>query len=266
MIFLELIEAVVLGLIQGVVEWLPVSSEGINSLIMVNFFGRTLLDAALYSIWLHTGTLFAAVVYFRRDVYRLARNFPAYVKNPRNGTQENRITTFLIVSTAFTGLVGLPMLLFGIQKASISGAAATALIGILLIITGILQKWSRGSCEKGDITTVDSALVGGLQAFSVLPGISRSGITVSVLLLREYEARSALKLSFLMSIPAVLVAQIGIVLLGRITIDAYSIVSVVISFVFGLLTIGILMEIAGKINFGNFCIFLGLLSLGAALV
>jgi undecaprenyl-diphosphatase len=253
-------------MVQGIFEWLPVSSEGINSLLMVNFFGKDLFEAAVYSIWLHTGTLFAALIYFRDDVLKILRNFPNYIKNPKNGTRENRITTFLIISTALTGIVGLPLLLFGIEKANINGATATAFIGILLIFTGLLQKYSKGATVGKSITKADSALVGALQGFSVFPGISRSGITVSALLLRNYDARSALKLSFLLSIPTVLLAEVGLAVLGKIAIDAYSLLAMVIAFVFGLLTINALMKIAGEINFGNFCVFLGVLSLGAALV
>jgi undecaprenyl-diphosphatase len=263
---LEFLEAVVLGMVQGIVEWLPISSEGINSMIMVNFFGKTLAEATVYSIWLHTGTLLAAIIYFRAELLKLLKNFPSFVKNPKEGTDENRLTTFLIVSTVLTGIIGLPILLFGVEKANVSGGAATAFIGLLLIFTGLLQKYSRKSSEKSDITLKDSALVGSLQAFSVLPGISRSGITTSVLLLRKYEAHDALKLSFLMSIPAVFVAEVGLALLGRMAFEAYSLLAVTISFVFGLLTIGILMKIAGRINFGNFCIFLGLLSLAVVFV
>ncbi len=253
-------------MVQGVSEWLPISSEGINSLIMVNFFGKTLADAVVYSIWLHTGTVLAAVVYFRDEILKLLENFPLYVKNPKKDTDENHLTTFLIASTALTGIIGLPLLLLGIGRANFSGEMATAFIGLLLIFTGLLQKYSRRPSGEGDITLKDSALVGSLQAFSVLPGISRSGITTSVLLLRKHEARSALKLSFLMSIPAVFAAEVGLALLGKLTIDAYSLLAVAISFVFGLLTIGILMEIADRVNFGNFCILLGLLSLAAVLV
>lgn len=233
---------------------------------MVNFFGRGLADAVAYSIWLHTGTLLAATVYFRAEVLKLLGNLPSYVKDPRKGTDDNRLTTFLIVSTALTGVIGLPIILFGIDKADFSGGVATAFIGILLIFTGLLQKYSRGPSGKRVITLKDSALVGGLQAFSALPGISRSGITMSALLLRKYDAHSALKLSFLMSIPAVFTAEVGLALLDKITIDAYSLLAVFVSFVFGLLTIGVLMGIAGRVNFGNFCIFLGLLSLAAAVV
>lgn len=263
---MEFIEAVVLGVVQGVFEWLPVSSEGINSLIMVNFFGRGLEEAVVYSIWLHTGTLFAAVAYFRKDVRKLTGNIKTYIKNPKKDTKENNLTTFLIISTIMTGIIGLPLLLFGIDNANISGAAATALIGILLIFTGLLQKYSKRAFEKKDVTPIDSALAGGFQAFSLFPGISRSGITVSVLLLRKYDTRSALKLSFLMSIPAVLVAEVGLALLGKITLDLYSLISVAISFIFGLFTIDFLLKIGGKINFGNFCIFLGVLSITAVLL
>jgi undecaprenyl-diphosphatase len=262
----EFLEAIVLGMVQGVLEWLPISSEGINSLIMVNLFGKTFAEAAVYSIWLHAGTLLAAVIYFREEVLKLLKNLPLYVKSPKKDTDENRLTTFLIVSTALTGIVGLPILLLGVERANVSGASATAFIGLLLILTGLLQKYSRRHSLKRSVTLEDSALVGSLQAFSVLPGISRSGITMSGLLLRKYEAHDALKLSFLMSIPAVLIAEVGLALLGKIIINAYSLLAVTISFVFGLLTIGILMEIAGRVNFGNFCIFLGLLSFAAVLV
>ena len=250
-----------LGIFQGIVEWLPLSSEGINSLIMVNFCGKSLAEAAFYSIWLHTGTLLAAIIYFRAELVGLLRNVPSYIKNPKSDTGKNRLTTFLIVSTVLTGIIGLPILLFGISNANVSGGAATAFIGILLIFTGLLQKYSKNSFEKKEITLLDSALLGILQAFSVLPGISRSGITTSTLLLRKYDARSALKLSFLMSIPAVFVAEVGLGALDMIVVDVYSMLSVAISFIVGLLSIGILMNVAHKINFGNFCIFLGILSL-----
>ncbi len=227
---------------------------------MVNFFGRSFSEAALYSIWLHTGTLLSATVYFRGELLNLVENLPAYVKNPKKDTYENRITTFMLASTVLSAIIGLPVLLIGLDKADFSGKSATALIGFLLIFTGLLQKYSKRSTKKREITLKDGMVVGTAQAFSALPGISRSGITTSTLLLRRYDAKSALRLSFLMSIPAVLAAEVGLAILGKITIEASSFIAVAISFAIGLLTIGILMDLAGRINFGNFCIILGLLS------
>ena len=67
---LTFIEAVILGIVQGISEWLPISSEGMTSLIMINFFGKSLAEALPMSIWLHVGTMFAACVFLRKDLIR----------------------------------------------------------------------------------------------------------------------------------------------------------------------------------------------------
>ena len=114
---MNLIEPILLGIIQGVTEWLPVSSEGISSLVMMNFFGKSLSESVFLSIWLHTGTLLAALIYFRKDVWNLVKNLPKY---SFRGNEYNDLTTFLIISTLFTGLVGAPLLLLGLEKIEIS--------------------------------------------------------------------------------------------------------------------------------------------------
>lgn len=260
---MELIEAVILGIVQGVTEWLPVSSEGVNSLIMVKFFGRGLVDAVSIAVWLHAGTLLAATVYFRSEIGKILENVPPYLKNVRADSYYSKITSFLIISTFVTGIVGLPVLLLGLTKIDFSGELATAFIGVLLIITGVIQKYVKKPVSGKEVKLVDSIIVGCAQAFSILPGLSRSGLTVSALLLRKYRAEDALKLSFLMSIPAVLFVEIGLGLLKKIVFDAYTLLAVALSFAFGLLTIGWLMRISKELNFGNFCIFLGLLSIAS---
>ena len=107
----------------------------------------------------------------------------------------------------------------------------------------------------------DSVLLGIVQGFAAFPGLSRSGLTLSALIFRGFEMTRAIKLSFLMSIPAVLAAEIGLVLSGDVTYDAGAISGVVAAFVFGLLTIGVLLKIATRVAFWQFCIFLGVLSL-----
>ena len=255
---MNLIEPILLGIIQGITEWLPVSSEGISSLVMMNFFGKSLSESVFLSIWLHTGTLLAALIYFRKDVWNLVKNLPKY---SFRGNEYNDLTTFLIISTLFTGLVGAPLLLLGLEKIEISLNFAMVLIGIFLIITGLVQKF--GKKKKGlkrNPKINDSVIVGLIQGFAVLPGLSRSGLTISALLFRKYEAKSALKLSFLMSIPAVLVAEVGLGLLGRINFNTYSLVAISFSFIFGLATIEALMKVARKIDFSWFCLILGFLA------
>lgn len=258
---MNLIEPILLGSVQGITEWLPISSEGISSLLMMNFFGKTLSEAVFLSIWFHTGTLLAALVYFRRDIIGIIRNVPAYFKNPRGMKGYNGLTSFLVVSTLLTGVLGAPILLLGLDKITFSGGHTMAFIGFLLIVTGLVQRFGKKGGLNKELKIKDALLAGIFQAFSVLPGLSRSGLTTSVLLFEKYEPKNALKLSFLMSIPAVLVAELGLGLLGKISFDLYSAIGILFSFLFGLVTIGTLMKVAKKVDFSWFCIFLGLVSL-----
>ncbi|MBW6462474.1 MAG: undecaprenyl-diphosphate phosphatase [DPANN group archaeon] len=265
---LTLLEAVVLGIVQGIAEWLPISSEGMTSLIMINFFGKSISDALPMSIWLHIGTMLAAIVFLRKDVMAIVRNLPGYVKKQSFESNVNATTTFLIITTFLTGVVGLPMIVFAIGSGgAFSGKVATAFIGLFLIVTGVLQRKAKGGVGLlKRINNVDSIIVGIAQGFSAIPGISRSGITVSALLFRGFTAEKALRLSFLMSVPAVFVAEVGLGVMGLLVFDVNSIVALLFSFVFGFLTIGALFKVAGKIDFSWFCIILGALSVFAFFV
>lgn len=260
---MNLFEPVLLGVLQGITEWLPVSSEGVSSLVMMNLFGKSLSEAVFLSLWLHTGTLLAALVYFREDVAGILKNLPSYARNFKSTKGFNGITTFLVLATILTGLIGAPLLLFGLNELNVSLNFAMALVGALLIITGLLQKFTVRTGLRKEPGIRDSVITGIVQGFSVLPGLSRSGLTTSILLFRKYRAKDALRLSFLMSIPAILAAEIGLGVLGKINFDLYSGIAVFFAFVTGLATIKFLMKTAERINFGWFCIFLGLISIMA---
>jgi len=267
---MDFLEAVVLALIQGITEWLPISSEGVSSLFMINFFNMNLVDAVFLSGWLHTGTLLAAVLYFWSDVKAILKNLPNYIRNPRNSEGFSGLTNFLLISTFLTALIGAPLVLFGLESLdamNFGGHAAMAFIGGLLIITGVMQKFIRPSSIVSDSPRIsDAIIVGIIQAFAVLPGLSRSGLTTSTLLLRKHDPEYALKLSFLMSIPAVLVAEIGILISGKVALDVFSAVAVVVAFLMGLLTLGSLLKVAQKVNFGWFCIILGAIGMLSVLI
>ncbi len=259
------VEGLLLGAVQGVTEWLPVSSQGINSLILVNIFRLPPSEAISLLIWLHIGTLFAAVCYFRKDVGDLVRHLPSYVRNIRdfNSSPRNSLITFLIIATVVGGAIGFPLLIVGLNEIDFSGSLATAIIGFLLIVTGVVQRFAFRKTKPGDkpIGLKDGLLLGVVQAFSILPGLSRSGLTTSVLLLRQYRAEQALRLSFLMSIPAVVIANVGLGLIGEVNFSPGAIVGILTSFILGIITIGVLTRVALRIRFWMFCIFLGLLSL-----
>lgn len=245
--------AILLGIIQGVTEWLPVSSEGTISLVMVNFLGETLKDAVLYSVWLHLGTLLAAVVYFRKELKGILSDI------------RGELSRFLIISTFFSAMVAVPAVLLGIDNLAFGGAEATALIGIFLVLTGGLQMKARKGLRERP-SGKDAIVSGILQGISPIPGISRSGITASSLLLMKHTGKSALKLSFLMSIPFIAIAEAGMIASGEIALDASAFASAGFAFIFGLGTIKCLMGFAEKLNFGPFCVLFGILAILSALI
>ncbi len=259
---LTVFEAVVLGIVQGIAEWLPISSEGMTSLVMINVFGKSLAESLPIAIWLHTGTLLSAMVYFRAELKKVIKEVPGFVKERDLQNKDHTLIIFLIISTMLTGFVGLPLILFATGWEDFSGKMATAFIGFLLIFTGILQiTASKNIKMKTDPVLKDSIIVGITQGFAALPGVSRSGITVSTLLLGKFQASDALRLSFLMSIPAVLVAELGMGAMGLLIIDATSILALFFAFIVGILTIDIFIKMAEKYDFSKFCIGLGLLSI-----
>jgi undecaprenyl-diphosphatase len=127
-------------------------------------------------------------------------------------------------------------------------------------LTGIFQLTAKKkkNTEK-DLTLKDSIYLGIAQGFTAIPGLSRSGTTVSTLIFRGYSAREALRVSFLVSIPAVLGVEVLLGLLKTSTFDILIIPGIVASFIFGLLSIKSLVNLAEKTNFGYFCSGFGLI-------
>jgi undecaprenyl-diphosphatase len=258
------VQGIVLGIVQGVTEWLPVSSEGINTLIQLHFFNEPLAEAIRMSLWLHAGTLVAAVLYFRKDISDLLRHLPQYTKELKSGqvTERSKLISFLIISTVLTGAIGTPLLLLSLEQEEVPGGIVMAVIGGFLIITGLVQRYApRFSGTKETTTIKDSVIVGVAQAFAAFPGLSRSGLTISTLLFRGYDPQRAIKISFLMSIPVVLAAEIGLGLIDGVSFDVAAICGLGAAFIFGILTIGALIKLAARVRFWKFCIILGILSL-----
>ena len=255
-----MLESILLGLIQGITEWLPVSSEGLVTASATFLLDKSLEDAIGISLWLHLGTALAALLSFKVEILKLTKGF---IGNPSCFKGE---IGFLFLGTAVSALIGLPLLLFageifqsdptknGIQT-------FTALIGIFMIVTGVILLRSKrsGKRKRNDSGTIDAMLTGTAQGFSVLPGLSRSGLTVSVLLARGMDRRDALTLSFLLSIPAGIGAGIYTVFSTGIILSPEHLVAVGMSFITGLVTIRILLKLADRINFGIFVISVGML-------
>jgi len=249
-----MLEQIVLGIVQGIAEWLPVSSEGILVLIKTNFFPiEQGLEKTLREVlFLHLGTFLAALLYFRKDVWQLIT-----LKG------DKKVFNFLLIATLVSGILGYGLLKLFVnleEDLALSSKIITLVIGLLLLITaGLELKASgKGNKELKDLTNQDSWLLGLMQGLSVLPGLSRSGLTVSTLLLRKFKSQDALKLSFLMSLPIVLAGNI-VLNFGSFSFSLELFVGLIFSFIFGLLTINLLLKIAKGINFGYFVLFFAIL-------
>lgn len=255
-------EAIISGIVQGIAEWLPISSEGILVLIKTNFFGGGELNVILKEVlFLHLGTVLAALIYFRKDVWNLIKTAFCY----RSAAEENRqIFKFIVISSIISGALGLLFLkvLTGLE---ITAKLINLTIGFLLLITAFfLIKASRQQGNRKDIRAADSVLLGFLQGIAVLPGLSRSGLTVSGLLLRKFDGETALRLSFLMSIPIVLAGNL-VLNFNQFSFSGYASLALFFAFLFGIITIDLLFWLAKKINFGWLVLIFGAVAVLTAL-
>ena len=271
---MTLAQAALLGLIQGLAEWLPVSSEGVVTAVYSLAFGADLPDAVNFSLWLHLGTALAALAALRaevrdilRDIARLHsrnrrdarhRGHPGVTFRDIANSRPSPITAFLVLATLVSAPIGFLLLIGLFQFSDRIGAAAMTAVGILMLATSLilLRSETSGSRARADLRWPDAILTGIAQGLAALPGLSRSGLTVAALLSRNLDRREALTLSFLLSVPA----SAGAGLYAAITAGLYAspeaLVALAVSALTGFATIKALMSIARRLNFGWFVLLM----------
>jgi len=265
---LSILQSLILGVVQGITEWLPISSSAALILIMSNFFGVVGVDNLIrISLFFHLGTFFAVLVYFRHDVAELLKAIPRYKYSDERNKKTLKFLFFATVIGGAVGIVILKTLTSFESELEFTGKTISFAIGFLLLFTGVIQLKARrqGLKLERELKIKDGLFLGVAQGLAVLPGVSRSGITISTLLLKKFDDTTALRLSFLMSLPIVLAGNI-ILNLGKFSLTYATIVGLLASFVFGLLTIHVLMKLSKKINFGWFVIIFSLLMMASILV
>ncbi|MHA1124558.1 MAG: undecaprenyl-diphosphate phosphatase [Candidatus Heimdallarchaeota archaeon] len=299
---------IILAVAQGILEWLPVSSEGQLYLILT-WLGEddSVLDIALF---MHLGTMLAVIVKFRKD-FLLLFNYKLWNKNKESesesveekNTEENPdvseepienniekakeqkfLWKFILIATAATAVIGLPLyflLKFVLDNGTLlefaggamsSGDIITIIIGLFLIATGIFIIVARKNRKEKpllEMTTKEMIILGSLQGLTIIPGVSRSGTTVSTMLVEGIKEEETLRGSFLLSVPAILGINILTIIINLIQGEPIFgadipwhgiLLAIVISGVIGYLTIDFFLWVAKKINFGWFCISFGILA------
>ena len=270
--------SVILGFVQGVAEFLPISSSGHLS-ILQNFFGMEEPDN-LFNVLLHFATLLAVFIAYRRDIAEMIveffRGVGALVSRNRSSQPvppARRLVMMIILGT-------LPLfLVVPIQDKVEAMGASNLFVGLALLATGIIlffsDRMARGHKTARTATVTDALLVGCAQAVAVIPGLSRSGSTIAAGMALGFDRNFAVRFSFLLSMPAVLgatllkvidVAQEGTV--DPAVLPIY-LVGMVVAGVVGYFSIQLVKLLAQKDKFGKFayyCWAVGLITIVASFI
>jgi undecaprenyl-diphosphatase len=208
--------AIVLGLVQGLSEFLPISSSG-HLLLVPWLFGWDDFDSEstekAFDVALHIGTLIAAIAYFRHDLVVYVREGSrAVFRRERPVTTEGRVAWLLVLSTVPAAAVGAVF-----EDQIDEGLGTPAIIAVSLILGGLLLGWADhmpGQRKVDNFSARDAVLVGAAQALALNPGTSRSGITMTAGRFLRFDRDAAARISFLMMIPvtggAVLFKLVGL--------------------------------------------------------
>jgi undecaprenyl-diphosphatase len=200
----SLFEAIVLGITQGLTEFLPISSTA--HLRIVPAFAGWEDPGAAFTAVTQLGTMTAVLLYFRADLVRIARAWLRSLRDPAaRRDHDARMGWYIILGTIPIGIFGLAF-----KDQIENGARDLYLISIALIVLGFVllaaERVGRKERQIEDITRRDGILVGFAQALALVPGVSRSGATISAGLFLGFDRTSAARFSFLLSIPAVVLS------------------------------------------------------------
>ena len=284
---MSLIQSILMGLIQGLTEFLPVSSSGHLALFKILFKVNT-DTGMLFDVLLHVGTLVAIVAVYWRDVYKLIRelimiiidlvyNFIAWIQEFRG----NKVTFRRIVRTRYRRFVVLvviatiPTAIIGYIGRDFVAAAETILFipGLCLIITAIVlflsDRIPGGKKGPGNVSYTNAFIVGIVQGIATLPGISRSGSTIAASVFLGFRREFAVKFSFIMSIPAILGALVlelhdasDMAVTGAMMRNY--VIGMIIAVVVGYVAIKLMLAIVKQRKFTYFsiyCLIVGVISL-----
>ena len=256
-------EAIILGAVQGLTEFLPVSSSG-HLVIFEHVMGvRT--PGAVFEVAVHVGTLAAIFIFFRREIFAIIKDVLLAMRRPARPQvlfarlPHCRTAALIIAGTIPTAVIG------GFFKGTFEAMFDNLLlVGVALAITaafvGVTVRARRRAKENGGVSFLDAVVIGADQGAAITPGISRSGATISAALLRGVAPKQAAAFSFLLGIPAMLAAavielpKLGGEVMPWSTVGA----AVVTSAVVGYFSLKLVIRLVGGGKFHFFAVYCGL--------
>ena len=264
------------GLVQGLTEFLPVSSSGHLVLVQALFGSDVETNYMLFNVLLHFGTLLSVIVAFWKDIKELFVEFFGWVRDgfKINGHPYRRFIVMLLITL-------IPMFaILPIESKLEAAFSSPLLVGLMLLLTAALLYLSEKAPKKHkteqNASWLDALIVGIGQMFAVIPGLSRSGTTICTGLFRGFSREFAVRFAFIMSLPVVLGANILEIadviqdpsLMGETSIACY-VVGIVVSMVSGLAAIRMVKFITNRGNFRPFvvyCTLVGTIAVVASLI
>jgi undecaprenyl-diphosphatase len=250
---MDIVSAVILGVIQGLTEFLPISSSA-HLVIFEKLLGFHKVGI-VFEVLLHCATLLSTVVFFRKKIILLCLSVLGIIdRKYRVQYYENKVLLWaIIIGTIPTAVIG-----YFFNDYIDHLFTNITLVGYALILTSIFLILSDFFRPKGRISTIKSFFIGISQGFAVIPGISRSGITISTSLMMNVRRQEAAEFSFLLSIPSI----IGAIILKSSELSMASIIeikfyviSALIAFVVGLISIFIVVNLVKYAKFKYFALY-----------
>jgi undecaprenyl-diphosphatase len=255
---MNLMHVIVLAIVQGLTEFLPVSSSA-HLTVLPAIFGWE--DPGLnFDIALHVGTLIAILIYFWRDwVQVIAHGLGFNYRDTQPGENSRKILWFLVVGT-------IPGAVFGalFNKYAENELRNFYIIGTAMIVMGIVlwlvDRLSQGKTELDSMTWTDAILIGTAQAFAIIPGVSRSGSTISMGRFRNMSREAATRFSFLLSAPIIAGSALkDVVDLRKHPLEASAqmpwLVGILVSGVVGIVVIAFFLQYLRRNTFTAFAIY-----------
>ena len=272
---MDFFQSVIMGAVQGLSEFLPISSSGhlvITSNLYKVFKGVEIIEESnqevFLDIMLHLGTLIAVLIFFRKEIFEILKALYNGFRYKDYNNNNFKLGVYIILGTLITVLVAIPLhdvahsLVFAPQK-----------VGLLLVLTGFLllfsEYYSQKRQEKKAVGLKESIIIAIVQGLAVLPGISRSGSTIAAGLICGNDRKSAAQFSFLLSIPIITGSSMlyPLVKLDLAEVMNYDwgiiLAGTIVSAVVGYLCIKYFMAFISKFSlgvFGYYCLLVGFLT------
>lgn len=226
---MSILEAIVLGIVQGLTEFLPVSSSG--HLVLANSMLNTELDpekSLLMTVVLHFATALSTVVVFRKEIVKIFKGLFQFKWN-----DESKFSVRIVLSMIPAAFVGV---MFDDQIKSFFDGNVM-LVGFMLLVTGILLFLAdRAQKTEKDVSYVSAIIIGVSQAIAILPGISRSGATISTSVLLGVDRDRSARFSFLMVVPLIFGAMAKDIMSDELSFSSADIVPLSVGFIAAFLT------------------------------